>query len=155
MTHPDEFTQDEKRQVLENDRRVRERGTTYSTFAQALADEDRQGRFQTVNQTTHTATNPVYPEQPANSPFHRDPVPDEPALGFSVEDHEPVGTHSEIQRSLEKLGEAGVSPGAPDSGGADVAPTSSLDTSSGDAVEPAAPPTPTTNNSDDNSEGNK
>jgi hypothetical protein len=77
--------------------------STYATFAEAFADEDRGGRFKAVNKTTVVGTDAIaqYPEQPPNSPFHHDRVPDEPPLGFSVEDHEPVGTAKEIQASLE------------------------------------------------------
>jgi hypothetical protein len=106
-THQDE--QRERRETLENDRRVqkaehdRRNASTYATFAEAFADEDRQGRFKAVNKTTVVGTDAIakYPEQPPNSPFHHDRVPDEPPLGFSVEDHEPVGTAKEIQASLE------------------------------------------------------
>lgn len=106
------------------------------------------GRFKTVNETTVIgATSLNYPELPSNSPFHHDPVPIEPALGISVEDHQPVGTYSEVQQSLERLGMTGIGSSAPD-GGAVAAPAS-VSASFPDVVETAAPPTPTTDNSDD------
>jgi hypothetical protein len=118
MTRSFQEEQKDRRETLEHDKRLRDqqRGATYSTFAEAFADEERGGRFKAVNQTIHTAATPVYPEQPPTSPFHHDPVGQEPRLGYSVEDHEPVGTYSEIQASLEKLGETDVPCGLPDSG---------------------------------------
>jgi hypothetical protein len=92
--------------------------STYAGFAQAFADEDRGGRFKAVNQTIHTAATPVYPVQPPNSPFRRDPAGQEPPLGFSVDQMDPVGTAAEIEASLERLGEAGLPSGQPDGGDA-------------------------------------
>ena len=74
-------------------------------FARAFADEDKGGRYGADKQTIHTAENPIYPEQPADSPFHHDPVGPEPPLGFDVNAVEPCGTVPEIQQSLERLGE--------------------------------------------------
>jgi hypothetical protein len=119
--------------------------STYASFAEAFLDEERGGRFKAVNQTTMVGADAI-PKYPAG-PFRDDPVGQELPLGYSVEEHEPVGTEKEIQASIEKLGAADVSPGAPDSGGAVAGPASGLLLLT-DAVDPAAPPTPTTDNSD-------
>jgi hypothetical protein len=79
--------------------------TTFSTFAEAFADEDRGGRFKPETATHVIGTTPVpkYPELPASSPSHHDVVPDERPLGFSVEQMEPVGTAVEVQKSIDQL----------------------------------------------------
>jgi hypothetical protein len=79
--------------------------TTFSTFAEAFADEDRGGRFKPEQATHVIGTTPIpkYPELPASSPSHHDVVPDEPPLGFSVDEMTPVGSQQEIQASIEKL----------------------------------------------------
>jgi hypothetical protein len=79
--------------------------STYATFAEAFADEDRGGRFKAVNKTIVVGTDatPKYPEQPPNSPFHRDPVGREPPLGYAIDEHPPVGTAKEVQASIDKL----------------------------------------------------
>jgi hypothetical protein len=102
MTTEAQREQEERRATLLNDARLREqqRGATYSSFADAFADEDRGGRFKTINQPIHTAATPVYPEQPPTSPFHHDPVPDEPPLGFSVNELQPTGEPHEIAASI-------------------------------------------------------
>src|SRR6516165_12133486 len=93
-------TQREKRQVLENDRRVREaderRRSTY--HGHALDDEpELGGRFKKVNTTTVVGRSPVsYPQQPEGSPWRSDPCPIEPPLGYSVEELEPVGEKHEV-----------------------------------------------------------
>jgi hypothetical protein len=89
----EEVTQQEKREVLRNDRRVRE-ASTYHAAAQSNIDDERGGRYAHLGSpTTVTGSAPtsVHPMQPENSPWHRDPVPDEPSLGFSVDAMEPVG----------------------------------------------------------------
>jgi hypothetical protein len=71
------LTQDEKREVLKNDRRVREM-TTFRSFADAFANETRGGRF------AKSDTGPTIKPLPPNSPWASNPVPDEPPLGFDV-----------------------------------------------------------------------
>jgi hypothetical protein len=76
--------QQERRETIVNDLKVR--GTTFHAFAQAEAEEPR-GRFSGVNppHVVGTALITKYPEQPENSPFHIDPVPSEPPLGYSID----------------------------------------------------------------------
>ena len=85
----DEISQREKRRILIEERRMR----TYHGHAQASIDEDRGGRFAySGSPTTVTGSSPIqYPAQPAHSPWHHDPCPPEPPLGFSVDEMEPVG----------------------------------------------------------------
>jgi hypothetical protein len=109
MTRPNEtvhseLSQDERRDLLQNDRDLLPK-TTLSTFAEAFADEERGGRFKTEQPTHVIGSTPIpkYPELPASSPSHHDVVPDEPPLGFSVEQLEPLGTEAEIEASINKL----------------------------------------------------
>jgi hypothetical protein len=86
MTTSDQEDQAERRRIL------REQGATFLDHARAAADEEAQGRFQKVNATTVIGSTPIqYPPLPASSPWHgRDPVPDEPALGYSVDALDPA-----------------------------------------------------------------
>jgi hypothetical protein len=85
-------TQQEKREALRNDQRVRER-STYHSVAQASIDDDRGGRFALGDsKQTVIGSSPIsYPQQPSTSFWNSDPVPPEPPLGYSVEAQEPVG----------------------------------------------------------------
>ena len=50
------------------------------------------GRFAKVHTTTVTGASPIsYPTQPTHSPWHSNPYPEEPPLGFSVDEMEPIG----------------------------------------------------------------
>jgi hypothetical protein len=56
------------------------------------ADLEMGGRYAKVHSTTVVGSGPVqYPAQPPTSPWHHDPCPPEPPLGYSVDDVEPVG----------------------------------------------------------------
>lgn len=79
--------------------------TTFASFAAAFADEDRRGRFKPETATHVIGSTPIpkYPELPASSPSHHDVVPDEPPLGYSVDEMQPLGTAAEIQASIDKL----------------------------------------------------
>jgi hypothetical protein len=81
----DEVSQRERREVMRNDRRVRE-ASTYHSIALGSVDDERQGRYASAgNKATVIGSSPIqYPTQPANSPWHRDPVPDEPPLGYDI-----------------------------------------------------------------------
>jgi len=87
MNGADEISQAERRRIMAEDRR----GRTY--FGQAQhADDDLGGRYAKVHSTTITGSSPIsYPAQPSTSPWHHDPCPPEPPLGFSVDEMEPVG----------------------------------------------------------------
>jgi len=85
----DEISQAEKRRIMIEKRRLK----TYHGHAQAAIDDERQGRFATLDKPTviGQAAGPIYPAQPAGSPWHSDPCPPEPSLGYSVDEQEPVG----------------------------------------------------------------
>jgi hypothetical protein len=93
MNKADEYSQSVKREVLTNDQKVKD---TY--FSRANADADLGGRFApaVIGSTAR------YPHQPTTSPFSRDPVPDEPPLGYEIHSQEPVGEPFEVQQSLAK-----------------------------------------------------
>src|SRR5262249_28873899 len=88
MNNPaDEISQREKRRILIEERRMR----TYQGHA-LDADLDLGGRFAKVHTTTVTGSSPIsYPPHPTHSPWHSNPCPPEPPLGYSVEEMEPVG----------------------------------------------------------------
>jgi hypothetical protein len=85
----DDIPQSERRRILIEERHLR----TYHGHAQSAVDEDRGGRFAfSGSPTTVTGSSPIsYPTQPAHSPWAKDACPQEPPLGFSVEEMEPVG----------------------------------------------------------------
>jgi hypothetical protein len=100
MSNPsDEISQAEKRRILAEDRRAR----TYFSQAQASANDDAGGRFAaTANKPKVIGASPIaYPAQPEGSPWHSDPLPPEPPLGFSVEDQPTTGEPFEIARSMQ------------------------------------------------------
>ena len=100
MINPNpDITQKDKKEILENDRKVR---ATYFSHASADMLDDRGGRFATLNKPTVTGSSPSgwAPRQPVNSPWARDHCPPEPVLGYSVETVEPVGEIWEQQKSL-------------------------------------------------------
>ena len=90
----------ERREVLENDRRVREQQQQTGTFfshgvSQAL--DTAGGRFGATGAPTVTGATPV-PSYPAAGVHHSDPVGTEPPLGFSVDQVEPsMGTTRPIE----------------------------------------------------------
>jgi hypothetical protein len=75
--------------------------STFASFTEAFADEDRLGRFGTDKlpaQIIGTAPQPNYP-----GAGNVDPVPNEEPLNYSVDQMTPVGTHKEIQASIDRL----------------------------------------------------
>jgi hypothetical protein len=75
--------------TLRNDKRVA------STYLDHTHNEEG-GRFAKPQQVIGTTA----PEYPAGPNWAADPVGVEPPLGFSVEDHEPVGEYAEVAKSL-------------------------------------------------------
>jgi hypothetical protein len=80
----------ERKEVLDNDRRVRQeqsekrralREDRPSTYADHYIQEET-GRFAQHGAAYLVGSEPIpkYPELPVSSPFHHDPVPDEPPL---------------------------------------------------------------------------
>lgn len=101
----------ERKRVLENDRKV----STYHALAQAAADDLAGGRYGNVTKTTVTGADPrvAVPKQPATSfsnQFRN--MPNEPSLGFSVEDQEPTGEPWEVERSRNASTQVGVGDGS-------------------------------------------
>jgi hypothetical protein len=94
MTTEFQREQQERREVLRNDARLREQeqASTMHQHAQAQLNDTGGGRFGAINTPHHIGSTevPKYPELPADSPFHHDPVPDEPPL--SVDEMKPSGT---------------------------------------------------------------
>jgi hypothetical protein len=75
--------------------------TTFQSFSEAFADQDRGGRFKPETATHVIGSTPI-PKYPGAG--QEDVVGPEPALGIAVGDHpEPVGTFQEIQKSIERL----------------------------------------------------
>jgi hypothetical protein len=87
-------SQAERKRVIENDRKA----SSYMAHAATNVDEDRGGRYAAIGSSPRViGAAPVsYPTQPEGSPWHSDPVPPEMPLGFSVEDHDPVGEKHEL-----------------------------------------------------------
>ena len=73
----------ERKQVLRNDARVREQqGSTFHTFAQA--DADIPGRFSAVAHQIVVGADP-FPNYPAAAAHQRDPCGQEPPLGYAID----------------------------------------------------------------------
>jgi hypothetical protein len=98
--------------------------TTYLNFARAFADDESGGRFAPLNKHKIEAV-PSYPAQPEGRPWRSNPMPIEEPLGYSVNQMEPVGTPSEIARSIEAVAVADPLPLAPQVGGVDRTATAS------------------------------
>jgi hypothetical protein len=126
--------QEERRQVLENDRLVREER---SLLAQAQAQIDLEspgGRFKREASVHITGSQrvPIYPRQPGSSPWHHDPVPNEEPLGVSVAEAPIVGTLSEQDQAAAILEQRQKSPEK-------LAPVFSSGASLGDTAGPSPP----------------
>jgi hypothetical protein len=91
MTTSKQNDDKERRESLENDRKVREQqGGTFFQHAVSSADDEAGGRFARVNPTmvVGSTPGPSYPQLPASSPWAHDYVPNEEPLGYSVNDLE-------------------------------------------------------------------
>jgi hypothetical protein len=88
MNNPaDDIPQSVRRRIMAEERRLK----TYMGHA-LDAELEMGGRFAKVHTTTVTGASPIsYPAQPTHSPWHSNPYPEEPPLGFSVDEMEPVG----------------------------------------------------------------
>ncbi len=103
-------TMKEKRDVLRNDRRVRDQGSTSSSGTSALegstflshTHNDIAGRFAAIS-SPHVVGTEAIPKYPAAFLQH-DPVPDENPLGVDVNALEPVGEPHELKASIASLG---------------------------------------------------
>jgi hypothetical protein len=128
MNNPaDMFSQAERRRIIASERRL----STYRAFAEADADVDLGGRFSKLHPTSVTGALPnhQFPQQPETSPANQMAMmPDEPPLGYSVNDLDPTGERWEQERSKRdapaspEAVDAGASGGSPDNGTASVRP---------------------------------
>jgi hypothetical protein len=118
----DEVSQRERLAVLENDRKVRV--ASYHSIAMAEVDDTRGGRYATSDSkaTVVGATQIRYPAQPAGSPWHCDPCPTEPSLGYSVDEQEPVGEMFERAAPASQVAAAGVDGGSISDGTSEIRP---------------------------------
>jgi hypothetical protein len=81
----------ERREVLENDRKVREqqRGGTFHQYAQSTANDEAGGRFAAVNSVSVVGAEPVV-KYPAAAAHQADPVPTEPPTGYDINEMLPL-----------------------------------------------------------------
>ena len=98
MNTEDEISQSERRRILAEGRRAK---STYHSVAASSADDERGGRYAAASsKPTVTGSSPIaYPQQPTGSPWASDPLPNEPPLGYSVEEMEPIGEPHELEAS--------------------------------------------------------
>ena len=80
--------------------------TTFHQIAQAEALDDRGGRFAVLDKPAVTGSSPT-PSVPAmdSGPWARSELPDEPPIGYSVDEQEPTGEMFEQAASKEPAGE--------------------------------------------------
>jgi hypothetical protein len=109
MTDPQvqaEISDDEKREVIENDRRVREQGTSFKSFTDAFANEGKEsGRFSRLD------VKPTIHKLPESSPWaHPDPGGIEPPLGYSVDDLGLQKSGAPVSPSVEATDDRGGEP---------------------------------------------
>jgi hypothetical protein len=76
--------QAERRRVLANDQRVNEQSGTFLSHTHM----DERGRFAQVATAQIVGADPI-PKYPAAAAHQRDPVPDEPGLGYRIDELEP------------------------------------------------------------------
>jgi len=84
----EDASQAERREVLRND--------TYLSRAKADADLAAGGGRFAKEVATRVVGVPRYPTLPATSPWAGDPVPDEPPLGYSIDEMPIVGEPHEV-----------------------------------------------------------
>jgi hypothetical protein len=100
MTTEFQREQQERRETLENDRKVREQTGTFMSHTHI---DDAGGRFAQVNAATVIGATPVpsYPQGPA---WSVDPSGVEPPLNYSVNELQPTGEPHEIAASIAAQG---------------------------------------------------
>jgi hypothetical protein len=105
------LSQREKIETLLADQRQRnaQRNKDATTFSQFGASEAKEieGRFSAREKASVIGSTQA-PQYPAGPNWAADPVGVEPTLGFSVEDHEPVGEYAEIEKSLGDPAASGI-----------------------------------------------
>ena len=93
----------ERREILDNDRKVREQAATMHGFAQSelAQSRGRYGEAEGKQFVVGSTPGPSYPTLPTSSPWHgSDPVGLEPPLGSDINFVEACGTAVEIEASL-------------------------------------------------------
>ena len=90
--------QNDRLEVLENEKRLREQGSTFLSHTH----NDIGGRFAAISSPVVVGEKQI-PQYPAAFLQH-DPVPDEPALGVDVNALEPCGEPHELRASIASLG---------------------------------------------------
>jgi hypothetical protein len=86
--------------VLRNDQRLRNQGSTFSQFAEAEAAEAR-GRYSAVNAASVVGSSPnVSAQYPAAADWTRDPVGPEMPLGVSINEMPSCGEQHELKASV-------------------------------------------------------
>jgi hypothetical protein len=160
MSGPSEkISQAEKRAVLQNDKLVRDQQThmklaelfwenerrqrdTFHNRTQSDLNLENQGRFAKQSNVTGSAGAVEYPRLPAGNPWADAPLGNEEPLGYSIDDHTPVGEVFELEQSF-GIREV-ASPLPPDAGAVERAlgrdSDCSTDNSSLDATGPDAHP---------------
>jgi len=104
----DDIPQHERRQVLENDRKVRE--GSYHSVARAAANDLRGGRFGVGSSPSVIGSSPIaYPQMPEGNPW-RDPLPGKEPFIDGTDIPIPVGEPHEIEASQHKQSEHASSP---------------------------------------------
>jgi hypothetical protein len=137
-SHNDE--QRDRQEYLENEKRLK-REREASTYLAHTHLDDQGGRFGAINSATIVGQDPFpkYPELPSTSPFHHDPVPDEPPLGFSVNEMQPepstVGSAVGTGPTSEADAPSTVLPFSDEQCADDVGPSSSTHTGCNDKAE--------------------
>jgi len=81
--------QAERRRIMIEERRLR----TYHGHAQAGVDDERQGRFATLDKATVTGQGggPTYPQMPEGNPWRNEPIGTEPPLNYDINAQDAVG----------------------------------------------------------------
>jgi hypothetical protein len=90
---------EDRKEYLENEKRLRAQGTTFARFAQSEAGEAR-GRFAAHEQSQVVGATPI-PKYEGAPNWAYDPVPQENPIGVDINALEPVGESFEIARSHE------------------------------------------------------
>src|SRR5262245_19906565 len=93
---------------MAEERRMR----TYHGVAASSVNDERGGRYagEGSKQTVIGSSPITYPAQPANSPWHHDPCPREPPLGYAIDGMECVGEPQEVRASKTASSEEGSPP---------------------------------------------
>jgi hypothetical protein len=93
---------EDRQEYLENQKRLK--GSTFM----AHTHDDTGGRFRTISNPTIIGSEKI-PKYPAAFLNH-DPVPTEPPLGVSINEHPPTGEPHELRASVSTPGPLAVSP---------------------------------------------